>query len=237
MAAKQQARVRRARGSISAEQVLKGAFEVCAEGSVDRLTMPRLAEHLGVGVTSLYWYYKSKDELLDAMSVTAFKTFYERIPRLRDGSWEDILRDYFTNFRRALLADDLLCDLVIIRVHFMGDRSYALSWSRIEEILRSLVDAGFSEEAAINMYSALSIYTRGAIFIERSRIAAGMPDGFMTTGHNERPDPVTMPLLSKRYQLSTEQTVEAEFTFGLNGLIDGFRPLLARSEPATSRAS
>ncbi|HEX3516210.1 MAG TPA: TetR/AcrR family transcriptional regulator C-terminal domain-containing protein [Trebonia sp.] len=237
MAAKQQARVRRARGSISAEQVLKGAFEVCAEGSVDRLTMPRLAEHLGVGVTSLYWYYKSKDELLDAMSVTAFKAFYERIPRLRDGSWEDILRDYFTNFRRALLADDLLCDLVIIRVHFMGDRSYALSWSRIEEILRSLVDAGFSEEAAINMYSALSIYTRGAIFIERSRIAAGMPDGFMTTGHNERPDPVTMPLLSKRYQLSTEQTVEAEFTFGLNSLIDGFRPLLAHSEPATSCAS
>ena len=63
-----QRRQRRERGSISVDEILNGALEVAAEVSIDNLSMPLLARHLDVGVTSIYWYFRKKDELLDAMT-------------------------------------------------------------------------------------------------------------------------------------------------------------------------
>jgi hypothetical protein len=42
----------RERGSISVDEILNGAFEVAAEVSIDNLSMPLLARHLDVGVTT-----------------------------------------------------------------------------------------------------------------------------------------------------------------------------------------
>jgi AcrR family transcriptional regulator len=53
-----QRRQRRERGSISVDEILNGAFEVAAEVSIDNLSMPLLARHLAVGVTSIYWYFR-----------------------------------------------------------------------------------------------------------------------------------------------------------------------------------
>ena len=66
--AKTDTRKRRDRGSISADEILKGAFDVAAQVSIDNLSMPVLAKHLDVGVTSIYWYFRRKDDLLDAMT-------------------------------------------------------------------------------------------------------------------------------------------------------------------------
>ncbi|WP_462187175.1 TetR/AcrR family transcriptional regulator [Frankia sp. CcWB2] len=91
-------RSRRARGSINAPGILAGAFEFCRDTPVDRLSMPRLAAYPDVGVTSIYWYFKSKRELLDAMAEEALVSFYESMPPLRGDDWEDMLREFFKNF-------------------------------------------------------------------------------------------------------------------------------------------
>jgi hypothetical protein len=49
-----QQRRQRERGSISVDEIINGAFEVAAEVSIDNLSMPVLAGHLDVGVTSIY---------------------------------------------------------------------------------------------------------------------------------------------------------------------------------------
>ena len=41
---------------------------MAAQVSIDNLSMPVLAKHLDVGVTSIYWYFRRKDDLLDAMT-------------------------------------------------------------------------------------------------------------------------------------------------------------------------
>ncbi|NED60037.1 helix-turn-helix transcriptional regulator, partial [Streptomyces sp. SID10244] len=55
-------RERRERGSIDPEEIIKGAFELAEEIGVDNLSMPLLGKHLGVGVTSIYWYFRKKDD-------------------------------------------------------------------------------------------------------------------------------------------------------------------------------
>ena len=56
-------RKRRERGSIDPEEIINGAFELAEEVSIDNLSMPMLGKHLGVGVTSIYWYFRKKDDL------------------------------------------------------------------------------------------------------------------------------------------------------------------------------
>ena len=73
-------RQRRDRGSISTDEILNGALEVAQEVSIDNLSMPQLAKHLGVGVTSIYWYFRRKDDLLDAMTDRALERFEFTVP-------------------------------------------------------------------------------------------------------------------------------------------------------------
>lgn len=68
-------RKRRERGAISVEEILSGAFDVAAAVSIDNLSMPQLAKHLDVGVTSIYWYFRRKDDLLDAMTDRALDEY------------------------------------------------------------------------------------------------------------------------------------------------------------------
>jgi AcrR family transcriptional regulator len=77
-----QIRRRRDSGSISVDEIINGAFEVAAEVSIDNLSMPLLAKHLGVGVTSIYWYFRRKADLLNAMTDRALERFEFTVPSI-----------------------------------------------------------------------------------------------------------------------------------------------------------
>ena len=70
-------RPRRERGSINPDDIIKGAFELAEQVSIDNLSMPLLGKHLGVGVTSIYWYFRKKDDLLNAMTDRALRQYVE----------------------------------------------------------------------------------------------------------------------------------------------------------------
>lgn len=54
----------RARAQLSLETVLAGAIEILDSEGEAGLNLRRLAGHLGGGVGSLYWYVRSKDQLI-----------------------------------------------------------------------------------------------------------------------------------------------------------------------------
>jgi AcrR family transcriptional regulator len=47
--------------------------------------MPTLAKELGCGVTSIYWYFRSKDDLVVALAERVEKRMYARLPRSATG--------------------------------------------------------------------------------------------------------------------------------------------------------
>ena len=82
-------RQRRERGSINPDDIIKGAFELAEDVGIDNLSMPLLGKHLGVGVTSIYWYFRKKDDLLNAMTDRALKQVrvrHARTSRPRTGA-------------------------------------------------------------------------------------------------------------------------------------------------------
>ena len=136
-------RRRRERGSINADEIVTGAFEVAAEVSLDNLSMPMLAKHLGVGVTSLYWYFRKKDDLLDAMADRALHEYNYTDPSIDAENWRESLRKHAQTMRQTFHNDPVLCDLILIRgTYSRGAARNALE--KIESPVAALVQAGLS---------------------------------------------------------------------------------------------
>jgi AcrR family transcriptional regulator len=208
-------RPRRARGSINPADIVAGAFEFCRTTPVDEMTMPQLAASLNVGVTSIYWYFKSKRELLDAMTEEALSSFYESMPPLQSHGWQNMLREFFVSFYALLAADPLKCDLIVRRIGGQDDGGMR-TWERAEELLAALVDVGFPPSLAQHAFFTLSIYTQGFLLVERTgRVATAISVPTADLPGNPPPE---------------------DFEFGLSNIIAGLRLMLPESQEQTDAA-
>ncbi len=159
-------RRRRERGSINADEIVNGAFEVAAEVSLDNLSMPMLAKHLGVGVTSIYWYFRKKDDLLDAMADRALREYKYTDPSIDAKNWRESLRKHARTMRQTFRNDPVLCDLILIRgTYSRGAARNALE--KIESPVAALVQAGMSPQDAFDTYAAIAAHTRGQAVLQR----------------------------------------------------------------------
>jgi AcrR family transcriptional regulator len=164
--AKSDTRKRRDRGSISADEIIKGAFDVAAQVSIDKLSRPVLAKHLDVGVTSIYWYFRRKDDLLDAMTDLALDRFEFTVPTIDASNWRESLRNHARTMRRHFRDNPILCDLVLIRSQF-GGSAVRGALQKIEQPIAALIEAGLTAHQAAAVYGAISVHTRGSSVLER----------------------------------------------------------------------
>ena len=226
-------RQRRQRGSINAEEIIAGAFEVARRESLDQLSMPALAEHLGVGVTSIYWYFRKKDDLLNAMTDVAVDTYIRQMPPLPDGlPWQDVLYNHCRNSRHVHRNDQILSDLIFIRTSTYTRYSTRRVFEVEEAILSRLVGAGFTPENAFMVYNAASIYLRGMIIHDRILRLSDAPT--LDDRQRRMIDWSTMPLLESlidRHPLAG--TTDEDFEFGIGRLISGFEALLREQDTKT----
>jgi AcrR family transcriptional regulator len=236
-------RQRRPRGSINAEEIIAGAFEVARRESLDQLSMPALAEHLGVGVTSIYWYFRKKDDLLNAMTDVAVDTYIREMPPLPDDQpWQVVLYNHCRDSRDVHRSDQILSDLLFIRTSTYTRYATRRVFEVEEAVISRLVDAGFTPENAFMVYNAASIYMRGMIIHDRILRLSHTP----TLDDRQRLmiDWSTMPLLESQLERhSLAGTTDEDFAFGMARLISGFEALLreqdvktAGRQPATKRA-
>ena len=71
---------------------------MAAEVSIDNLSMPLPARQLDVGVTSIYWYFRKKDELLDAMTDWALQRYEFTVPCIDASNWRASLGNHADQF-------------------------------------------------------------------------------------------------------------------------------------------
>lgn len=226
------ARQRRARGSIDPDQILDGAFAVSERVGLDRLSMPELAAHLDVGVTSIYWYFRNKEDLLRRMTSRAIASLHAELTG-PDGrppaEWCSYLREFFTDQRRLYLEDGLRLDLILMRTGTYTTSSTHIVYQLIEDTVAYLVNAGFTLRTAWYVYSTLSIYSRGFVIAERNREMNGTPpSGDLQL---DLLDARTMPLLSRlvvEEPMFIDMTGDQSFEFGLGTLLEEAERLLQR---------
>jgi AcrR family transcriptional regulator len=188
-------RPRRERGSISAEEIINGAFELANQLPIDTLSMPVLAKHLGVGVTSIYWYFRKKEELLDAMTDRALGEYEFATPFVEADDWRDSLARHAREMRQTFRGSPILCDLILIRGTLGPERTHS-ALQNLEQAVAALVDAGLTPEHAFDTYSAVSLHVRGSVVLERLQDKNAMSRPPHDSGERVI-DPNTMPLMAE----------------------------------------
>ncbi|WP_328360925.1 TetR/AcrR family transcriptional regulator [Mycobacterium sp. NBC_00419] len=159
-------RPRRERGSINPDDIIAGAFALAEQVSIDNLSMPQLGRHLGVGVTSIYWYFRKKDDLLNAMTDRALRQCEFATPYVAADDWRRTLANHARTTRATFLANPILCDLILIR-SALSPRAVRAGEQEVEKAIANLADAGLSAQDAFDVYSAVSVHVRGSVVLHR----------------------------------------------------------------------
>jgi AcrR family transcriptional regulator len=90
----------RERAPLTRERILETAVALADEGGVERISMRRIAQELGVVPMALYKHVANKDELLDGMIDVLVS---EIDPPLEGVDWKTAMRERILSARRALL--------------------------------------------------------------------------------------------------------------------------------------
>ncbi|MCV7356020.1 TetR/AcrR family transcriptional regulator [Mycolicibacterium fluoranthenivorans] len=216
-------RQRRERGSINPDDIIKGAFQLAEQVGIDNLSMPLLGKHLGVGVTSIYWYFRKKDDLLNAMTDRALSEYVFATPYVEAKDWRETLRNHAHTMRKTFVGNPILCDLILIRAA-LSPRAAKLGVLEMEKAISGLVEAGLSAEEAFDTYSAVTLHVRGSVVLQRlaEKNQADEEDGPGAFDQALIIDPEVAPLLA---QVTGEGHTfgaadEGNFEYGLTCILD-----------------
>ncbi|WP_329408875.1 TetR/AcrR family transcriptional regulator C-terminal domain-containing protein [Nocardia vinacea] len=231
-------RPRRERGSLNPGDILDGAFELADQVSLDNLSMPMLAKHLDVGVTSIYWYFRKKDELLNAMTDRALRQYATFVTPFVDASdWRESLRNHARTMRETFNSNPILCDLILIR-SALSPEAAQLGARQTESVIANLVEAGLSLDDAVATYSAVQLHVRGSVVLQRlsdkneeSESGAGAYYDSLTIS------PDTTPLLAEAGSkgLHSGAPDDRNFEYGLDCILEQASRLLESGSGAKAK--
>jgi len=147
------------RAQLSAELVLRTAVELADRHGIEWLSMRKLADELGAGAMSLYYYVPNKERLIDGMIeiVTG-----EIEPPSPDVDWKTAMRGRARSTREVLNRHRWAVGLMEGRMN-PGPAGIQLR----EAILGCLRRAGFSVEMTIQALSVQDAYIYGFALQER----------------------------------------------------------------------
>ncbi|MBW0114788.1 TetR/AcrR family transcriptional regulator [Pseudonocardia abyssalis] len=160
------ARGRRAGGHdpLTPERIIDAALLISdAESDLDRLTVRRLAAELGVGTMTLYSYFRSKGEILDAMADHVLGRM--RLPAEPAAGPDEALRSVADAFLAMMREHPSVVRLLATRI----TNSRTALRGAMESVLAHLVAAGVPGPTSVRCYGFLITYAIGFVSYQTPR--------------------------------------------------------------------
>jgi TetR/AcrR family transcriptional regulator, tetracycline repressor protein len=85
---------------ISEDRILEASWELLGEEDIEKFSMRRLADRLGIQAPSLYWYFKSKQNLYQRLANQVSKVILEEFHS--EGDWKEQLTGLAVTVRSVL---------------------------------------------------------------------------------------------------------------------------------------
>ena len=195
----------RAAARLDRHKITNAALRLLDEVGLDALSTRLLATRLGVKSPALYWHFRNKQELVDAMAEAMLDAADWPDGPLSPDEVYAWLAARAHAFRRALLAHRDGA-----RVH-AGTRPSGHRLASVESQVAALVAAGLAPADAARGALALSRYTVGWVLEEQAGHArADHPDDVLIVAATPAPEP---PVDSA--------DPERDFDFGVRALLAG----------------
>ncbi|MET1023981.1 MAG: TetR/AcrR family transcriptional regulator C-terminal domain-containing protein [Pseudoxanthomonas sp.] len=201
------------RGPIKQEHILQAAFALLDEAGIEGVSLRKLACSLGIRAPSLYWHFKNKQALIDALADALIVEVAREIPEGQH--WRTTMHQIADEFRAAFKA------------HRDGARVYAGTFLATENVLRvgnatiaALVDAGASIEFAATTALDSIYYVMGFVIEEQSLPTSpdaidGVQQAFFELARTR------FPHIWEAREVLVEPNFEARFRNGIDLILDG----------------
>ena len=128
---------------LSSQTIVLAAITRIEMEGVEALSMRGLARHLGVEAMSLYHYFKSKDELLDAVAEELVTRARPRV----ESPWDEALRDCFCQHLAIARQFPRTAPLIYSRLLRDGQSLSLMEW-----ILERLTQAGIPDHQRLHWF-------------------------------------------------------------------------------------
>ncbi|MEU5125712.1 TetR/AcrR family transcriptional regulator C-terminal domain-containing protein [Streptomyces mobaraensis] len=151
---------------LDRDQVVSTALELLNEVGLEGLTLRRIGKELDVQAPALYWHFKNKQDLLDAMATEMLRrmtALQEAEGGFAHATWQEMLAGSHRALRRVLLT--YRDGAKVYSGTRFTDTSYAVP---MERYLASLVGAGFTPGEAARAYYTVYCFTIGYVIEEQS---------------------------------------------------------------------
>jgi len=203
---------------LQRDAVIRTALDLLDEVGIDGLSTRRLAERLGVQSPALYWHFKNKRALLDAMAAAMMEAAGMRQPVEPGADWRTWMAEDARRFRRALLSrrDGA-------RLH-AGTRPEPAEFAAVESETALLCARGLSPADALRAEIAIGRYVVGWVLEEQADAA----DAADREGERmAAADLAAYPTLAEGMAAVRDADPDAAFDYGLGLLLDGIAARLA----------
>jgi AcrR family transcriptional regulator len=214
------------RAPLTTERISDAAIAIIDELGVDGLTVRGLAQTLGVGTMTLYWYVENKDEVLDLVGDRLLANV--AVPPSSD-DWRQTAMALGSAVRAALLRHPRAVPVIVSRGSF-GPNGLSL----LESSIGMLRTAGFSADDATDAYFTISNYVTGTCVFETSGVNAAGDLAFDRDAYVAQASRYVSMLPADAFPNIRAAAPrlfggdrEARFRFGLGCLVDGLAARLA----------
>jgi len=151
--------------ALKKEQIIDKALMLLDKHGLEGVTLRKLAKELNVQAPALYWHFKNKNALVNAMAEAILETELHEMDALdEEEHWQDWLLDMFSRLRRALLSHTdggrvvAGAHLSLVMAHFS------------ETTIQTLVDTGVSLLDARLMVVTATRFTFGHVIEEQTTL-------------------------------------------------------------------
>jgi AcrR family transcriptional regulator len=207
------------RNTLSRAGVVDAALAMIDADGLDAVTMPRLAQRLGVGTMSLYRHVQDKDDLIEAVAEHVMRAV--EVPAGAADDWEGRVVGYLRALRDAALAHPALCRI-------LADRGLTVGpvFDRLEELHGILNSAGFTDTDAVRSFYSLLTYVFGFVIWELPRVRQQPAESYTSAWNEgiEALDPDAYPRLHALRPTLTTTASSDQFEYGLELLVRSLRP-------------
>ena len=205
---------------LSEARIVRAAVRYADNNGIDTLNIRKLAGQLDAGAMSLYYYFSSKDELLDAMVEFVAAEIHQPEP---DESWREAITNISTSAHRAMSKHAWVSSIWSKRK--LGPNRLAF----MESVLRVLREGGFSVADACDAYHAITVHIEGfalqaAGFPVKPKDIQTVATGFLASVE----EPESIPYFIEHVQHHVDHPGSTDqFGMMLNMILDGFEARIA----------
>ncbi|WP_445187675.1 TetR/AcrR family transcriptional regulator [Pseudonocardia sp. Cha107L01] len=198
------------RPKYSRSEVLDAALRLVDREPPDKFSMRRLADDLGLGTMTVYGYFPSREELLEAVTSHVFNQGDRPRHSAEDAPWDVRLRGELRDLHRLCRRHPNLVTLIL------GQLSPAPGIFRLrEQILGLLLDGGLSEQDAVHALGVLTYYVLGFSGAQARHAPVDLPERIEELSAEE------FPRLTAVASMYASHLSDPAFEYGLDLLVGG----------------